>query len=364
MCITLAEPFVSITPASSIQMLITVDRASYFAYELRKKTYLVAYELRKKTYLVLEKLSEIYNDLEAFQRACLVGRSILKGINLQFNTNYLPGIVTVLDSAESFDFFGFCRLPRAYLYPYTADRLDEFDILKQLKPILCSHFKNATPENESPQRDLNIENYAKERLNELLEKMAEEDIVFRTEKEVRLFIAAWLNKHPFKEGYAPIKLDEPEKLKIILKDISLLDRAISACFDWVDIACIPSFLSGWEIIDLSPYANAIGKIPVLKWAAKYTLDDWIWCVLAFGYGLQIIAAVLSLLNGNLSPEERKDALWTIAQSVAECFYSLSILSRLTAATINALALVAKSLGLAAFLAASKQKFFPDDVNKP
>lgn len=304
---------------------------------------------------------EIRRDPEAFQKTCLVALSAIRSINLHCHKNYLGDFISVLDAAPAFDFYGFCRLPRLFLHPYTAERLDEYDLLDQMEVILCDNWHLGTPDKKGKNRDPLVYEFAKEQLTEFLEEMSEDDVDFRTEEEVRTILHHWFEKTLEKDqktDFDPHEINL-KSLKVNLKPTSWMEFLLTYTFAGIDILCIPDFLQGWNLIDLSSCADAIGKVPSISWIAKHSLDDWVWGMLCFGHSMHVINACFSLWKGELTPGEAKDAKWTLVASAAESIFSLSVLMKKDLKVINGLALIAKSLGLIAFLSSEKPMFFYD-----
>lgn len=306
--------------------------------------------------------NKIKCDPEAFQKTCIIAHAIIREINFSCHTHYLPHFVEVLDVAPSFDFYGFCRLPRYFLHPYAPQCLDEYPILDQLEVVLCDNWGLGSPDDEGQNRDPSVRQFAQEQLAAFLERMVEEDLDFRTEGEVKDVFYNWLEatlEEEPEEGFDSHNIDLQE-LVISLKKESWLEKMSEAVFIGVDIACVPSFLRIWSLIDLVPYAEVIGRFPFLSWVPEHNLDDWIWGAMGVGHMLKFLNAATSLWKGGLMPAETKDAKWLMAASVAECFYAFSNLHNNNHRLINFLALIAKSLGLLAFCLASKPTFFNDE----
>lgn len=307
-------------------------------------------------------LDEIRRDPEAFQKICIVARSIIQGMNLYFHTNHLSGLVNVLNVTESFDFYGFCRLPRYLMHPYLPDRLDEYAILDQLETILCQNWHMGSPDEKGQLRDAKVQEFAKTQLNAFLEGMVDNDQDLRSEEEVKALLHNWLtqtlqsNPDNSKKGFDSDYLNLKD-LKIPFKPTTWLEFLTDMTFIGIDIACVPAFLSDWSLLDLSYYANKLGRISFLKWVPNQCLDDCVWRAMSVGYTLQFIQAFRNLWQGELTADEVKDAKWQMAASIAECVYSRVMIQTKDMRLIVFCALVAKSLGLLRFILAPKPTFF-------
>ena len=305
------------------------------------------------------KLDEIRRDPEAFQKVCIVGRSVIQGINFCCHTHYCLQLIRVLNVAESFDFYGFCRLPRYFMHPYVSNRFDEYAILDQLEVILCENWHLGVPDEEGQSRDPLVHQYAQEQLKAFLEKMVENDQDFCSEDEVKTGLNNWLTKvledNP-EDDFDPYCINLQD-LSIPLKEIHWLEALTDATFVMIDIGCVPVFLQDWGLFDLSYYSNHAGRFPLYNLIRDWSLDDCIWGAMFVGFLLQFIVAVRCLMQEGLAPEESQDAKWLMAASLAEFLYSLAILQRRDPRLITFLAFSAKSLGLLHFLCASKPSFF-------
>lgn len=299
--------------------------------------------------------NKILGSPEAAQKAFIVALSIIRGLGDLHHTHYLPHLISVLDTAPAFDFYGFCRLPRLFLYPYHMQSLDEYAILDQLEVILCDNW------HLGKERDPLVYQYAKEQLTAFLERIAEVDQDFATEEEVKTVLLNWFKKtleaNPT-NNFDPHNLNF-EDLKINLKPTLWIESLINYIFIAIDIANVPDFLSIWGVIDLAPLSNALGSLPLLSSLPQHALGDYVWRGMCAGFLLQFLNAIYSLWKENLTPSEVKDAKWLLVASAAECLYSLSNIQKRDPKLINCLALIAKSLGLIAFLVASKPTFFND-----
>ena len=305
---------------------------------------------------VVNGCSAIRLDLEAFQKAGLAALAALKSINYHFNQNYLPRLISVLESTGAIDFYSWLRLPRKCLHTYIINRFDGERLLDQLEDILCRHYNNGIEDETGIRRDAQNRLLAIEQLNELFATLTELDIVFSNEEDVKRIIENWFRRLP-PEGVG-INLDL-SNLHIHLTETSLVDYLITYSFAIVDLACIPSFLQQWDLIDLSYYADKIGQLPFFSWVPDHFLEDWIWGALFFGYFMLTVQAAHTLLYEDISPEEAANARWVIVSSIAESLYSASIVLRMDEILINDLAFIAKSLGELAFLATTTIPFFQE-----
>lgn len=294
--------------------------------------------------------TKICQDIDASQKAALFALSTIKCINYYLSKDYLPGLIIVLGSAAYFDFFGFIRDAHLYTHPFIVDRLDKIDLHKQIHDFLCSHWNVKDEEKDALSDDI------KTQLISIFKEMEDENITFSFEEDISRYITNSFKANPMKNWPA---IDFIFNLKIKLKERSFLDLAAIIAFVVTDVTCVPSFLDEFNIIKLSHYTPIIGRIPVFSRLAKTSYDDWIWRILTLGNCFTAVNSALALKNCKLSDDEKKNNCWLLASSVAECVYGLSILLKKDDIVITHLALVAKLLGLVAFLVHSNPPHFDD-----
>lgn len=314
-------------------------------------------------------LDEIRSNPEAFQKTCILAESVIQGYNFYFHTNHLPQLIEILDVAYSFDVYGFCRLPRYLLHPYMPERLDGDVISDDLEAILCDNWHRGLPDEEGKCRDPEIRQFAEDRLTDLLEEMLEFEYDLRTEEEFKDLLQRWfvsyLENNP-EDKLDPYSIDFQD-LKVPLKKSHFLVVLDDILFIGVDIACIPSFLQKWKLIDLSFISLYLAGTPLLAWTTRKSFDDWITVFMCMGFLMQFLEAFRSLYSDDLTQEERKNSKWIMAAALAEILYNSAILERKDPRLITFLAFAAKSFGLIQILLASRKPFFTvreHDVETP
>jgi hypothetical protein len=302
------------------------------------------------------KLAEVRGDFSTYQKASLAALAWLREINYQNNTKYLPKFATYLANASSLDFYGFCRIPYYFICTYTADQIDDQALFSDLKKAL---YQNWEVQGENEQ----VDSFAKEQLRAFLEEMQDKDVGFSTADQFKASLKKWLVNAL---ESTPIQNFDPQKIDLTTLEIpfakkSWLGAIIDHIYLAVDMACVPSFLDGWDLIELGPYAKTIGKFPLLSWVPEHSLDDWIWGGAALGNFLQLIVSLDNQWNENLKPKQKKNEMWLTAVSAAEAFYCYSNTQRnWHPRTINTLALIAKSIGLVASLVSEPSSYLDDD----
>ena len=308
-------------------------------------------------------LNEIRKNPETFQKTCIIAGSIIQGINFTFRTKYLPELVRILDTAQELDFYGFCRIPFYIFHPYVPERIDEYAVLDQLETILCKNWEMGKPDGKGKLRAPIVRKFAKGRLEELLEMMDEFDYDLRTENEFKKILknhlVKYLEEYPklySRDEFDPGLIDIGD-LKVDLKPSSFLQVLSDAIFMVVDIACVPSFLQEWSLIDLSYFSYKGGSTSIFGQLLQKSLDDWIRGAMCLGFLFQIMEAFRSLYIDPLTHGERNNAKRIIGAAIAECLYNGAILLKRDLRLITFFAFVAKSLGLVQILLIPKTSFF-------
>lgn len=314
-------------------------------------------------------LDEIRCNPDAFQKTCILAESVIQGFNFYFHTNHLPEFVEILDVAYSFDFYGFCRLPRYLFHPYIPERMDGDAILDNLEVVLCDNWHQGIPDEEGRSRDPEVRQFAKDRLTDLFEEMLEFDYDVRTEEEFQDLLQRWfvsyLENNP-EDKLDPYSVDFQD-LKVPLKKNPFLEVLDDTLFIVVDIACVPSFLQKWNLIDLSFISVYLAGTPLLAWTTRKSFDDWIGIFMCMGFAARFLEAFRSLYADDLNHEDSRNAEWIMAAALTEFVFNCAILQRKDPRLITFLAFSAKSLGLLQILLAPRNSFFTvheHDVETP
>lgn len=307
-------------------------------------------------------LGEIRKSPEAFQKTCLVALSAIRAFNFHGHTHYLPDLINVLDSAPAFDFFPVFRLPSYFLHPFSVERLDEDELLTRLVVVLCDNWGFTRSNIKTQSDDQGVYAFAKKELAAFLEWMDEKKVDFSTEEEMQIVLRNWLFNRLKQNPKTPF---DPQKialhhLKVPLKTFSIFENIMMSGFMFADIVCVPDFLQTWGLIDLAPYAKAVGTLRFFSWIPHQILGDWVWRGLCVGFVFQFIEAAKDLSTLSLGSKRAVELKWVMAACVAESVLCVSNLMNCSPQLINGLTLVAKSTGLIAFLVASKPAFFSEN----
>ena len=313
------------------------------------------YEKTKQSFVAtVLTLDEIRNNPETFQKTCIVVQSFIQGINFFRHTNYLSDLVSLLDTAHSFDFYGICRLPRHIFHFYNPDRVDEWAILDQLESILCANWKLGENDAKGRLSDPRVRQFAQKQIKSLLKQMDLNQDEARTEEEFKKLLKAWLIiavKALRPDGFNPNTI-ELEELKIPLKKLHIFESLGDWIFIGVDIACFPAFLQYWNLIDLSSISNRMGRLSLIA-----NLDDWIMGTMCVGYLINIFEAARRLHQENLNVEERRHEKWVISAAALDILYNLTMLKEADIRWVTFFAFAAKLTGIIQILLIPKPTFF-------
>ena len=308
------------------------------------------YRLAKEaSWGTLETLRAIRIDPDPFQKICIVAFSTLRIINDQCKTNYFPQLITILDGAPALDFYVFCRAPRHFFFPVKPESIDENKLLKSLKEIFCVQKQKISEEK------------LKEGLTKFLSEMSDKNIAFKSKKEMANFVLAWL-KSVFIQYPAVEKAVNANNLKIEFKSRSWLDFGIVHAAIAADVLCVPDFLQSWNIIDLAPFAERMGGLPVLYLISNHLLGDYVWGALGVGFVFQVIKAVYLLSDKTLSADEIVAVRLLFVSSLAEAVYCSSNILRFSGECLNVLAFIAKGTGLIAFFFPINPRYFQPEAH--
>lgn len=307
---------------------------------------------------------KVLSDVEAFQKTCVLGESLIRAFNLYYHTNYLTEFTKFLDIAQSFDFYGFCRIPRYFFLPYRADRIDENTLLDDLETVLCEEWGlGGYDEDPNEYYDPDVHQFAKEQLAAFLAHMGEEEVAYHSEEGMRTALKNYLvlslkkNKDNVHADFDPDFIDL-NSLPIPLRKNRVLEVIIDFTFIFVDIGCIPVFLQEWSIVNLSSVVDRLSQIKFFSWIGQQNLDDNVRKLMCVGFILQFFNALYTLHLTD-KPEDAKDAKWMLAASAAEFLYNITILKRKNIRIITGFAILAKTLGLIQFLMIPKPSYLTD-----
>lgn len=307
-------------------------------------------------------MHKIQSDSEAFQKVCLIALAIIRGFNHYYQKNCLPRLAWVLDNAQSFDFYCFCRLPRYFLESYTLERIDGNLLRERLEAVLCANWHRGVPDQDGMPRDAVVEQFTQNQLTLIFELMDEKDLAFRTEKQVRTFLQnqliCRLERNPNQE-FNPALIDLKE-LQIPLRVPPLVESLAEATFVVVDLICVPAFLRDWGFIELSSYANRLGRFRLLAWLPQQSLDDWVRISMCIGYTLQFFAALNCLCKSTVRLKEGSAARWLMVASLTEFIYNIAILSKVSPSQITFFLFTAKTIGLLKILLTPERLPFDEE----
>lgn len=308
-------------------------------------------------------LNEVRRDPEGFQRICLVALSALEGINYYFNKNYLPKLVQVLDVANSFDFYGFLKIPYYLFHAIDSDRIDEFKTLESLEHVLCENWNRGTADSQGVRRDPQVYSFARTCLEALLEQMNENDWAYIDDRTFKAALKQWMigevvNAPQYSSQWSSDCINL-SSLKIAQKKDSWLETLANINFIVVDIICIPTFLRDWNLMNLQFYANRLGQYRLFAWVPNQSLDTWVRIGLCTGFLLRFLEAWRCLSQSQIGRSTIKRAQWELVVSAAEFVFNSSILYRAPIPVVLFFTFVAKSLGVISIICRPNTHYFEE-----
>ncbi len=301
----------------------------------------------------VNKLNVVRLDPNGLQKSGLFTLAVLQGINCYREKPFLPDYVESLDIANSFDFYGFFKIPNYWFYPYNLENVDPVPSLNALERHLCKNLGLGD-------RDALVRAFAQESLqnyfdiltdnnwtclkneaefndgllNVILEKIAVQNLAWNGDG-INLY-----GFHPILKPSAPFK---------ILADFSSMA---------VDIGCGAYFLDQWKLLDLGYYANIIGEYRTFRWVPDQILDDWIRGGLCFSFVMQMVQGARGLRDQNSSDVVKVKSMWQIAIAVTEFVFNFSVLIRCKPSTVYFLTAVAKGIGVLSVMFEPATEYFP------
>ncbi|MCE2983633.1 MAG: hypothetical protein LW832_08715 [Parachlamydia sp.] len=304
----------------------------------------------------IDNLTDLLCDLEGLQKVCLAAHALLELVSVYQNKQVLAKFRASLNIANSFDLYGFLKIPNRYIHPIDLECLDEARLLNTLEKILCRCWIDQEMTND-PQ----IRHFAQQCIQKLIDDLTEDEWTEMTRDDFALML-----QNCIEERLQAID-DLPQNWSREAIDLSLLpinhfekswSEKIGECFFVsVDLLCVPAFLGEWEVIDLDRYSAQLGRSRLLAWTTRYSLDDWIRAGLCAGFLLQMLNALHCLLLSNPSPIVRKRAGWDLVVSATELVFNLSALCNARAPVVFFLTFVAKSTGVFSILFRPDRPYF-------
>lgn len=299
------------------------------------------------------------NDPDFFQKVCQVFYAVVQLI-MERNpeAKSLSQFAFVLHTANMHDFWLFLKQPRKWFFPISADVIDENALLPNLVNALKKNTLGSGLDDDA------LQQVARSSLEEQLKSMGENNDSYRDAGEFKECLRRRINhKH---------QLDLTEgcfdALDITLRHVSPLKKVINGMWGIVDIGCIVLCFQGWKLVDTAKQAERIGQYPGFQWVKSGSLDTRAVGFVSLAFALQVVEAVRKLQFEALSEQDRNQAYRDIVTSFFESvFYgsiylrNLGYQSTISFATVQCLAILAKTLGLIAIVTRPTHKYFEPAV---
>ncbi len=264
---------------------------------------------------------DLCSDVEAYQKILLVALASIRTWNCYTGANCLPKLASVLEVAFTYDFYAFQRIPHSFAHPYSAERIDREQLVKNLKEFGFSEG-----------------DFAENCVNELFDCSDQWGAV-GSAKQVQEVL-----KGIAKEKNALLALDF-DQLQIPLKRLSTIEFFSSYALLSADLLCIPDFLHTWKLLDLSDCARAVGAPWLFSSLGESALGDAVWASLSLGFILKAYEEGSQIAYGHLDRKDRVQRTALFVAAVAESIFCLASLMRAPPHIDCLLLFVAKSAGL-------------------
>ena len=320
----------------------------------------VAYQTQQNAMSIALRCKDLRNDPEFFEKVCQIGVASLQLIMARYpGAANLSRLSFALSTALMHDFYSFMKQPRQWLYPVSADLIDDNAVLASLIDILQDQLD---PDGDNVQK---VEDLARECLGGLLKSMNDHNDAYRN---ADVFIDRLQVKL---QGTSSDNFDLSDvdltDLDVTLRHIPLVERLTN--FNWtvVDVGCVGLFMHEWKLLDTAKWAERVGQIPGLQWVKSNSFETWVIGLVCSAFGLKLLEAVRKLQDEALTAAEKRQARWNIVTSLAELtFYGAIFLNRIGQTTIENskiswLAIFAKSLGLISIASRPAHKFFQTKI---
>jgi len=283
--------------------------------------------------------NELKQNPEAFQKIFLAALAAIQGTRYLLHlpsSLVMDHLFTVINS---FDCYEWWTVPHQYLCPYQPSCI-KIDVLVKSFDHL----------------DYKVAAKARLHLKDFLDWMEQEGLGYATKLQFKNAFKTYFNDHCIVKD---LQIFNPNQLEIQLKPLSIFKCLSQLSATFASVVCLPVFLNDWKLIDLSHYANQIGRIRLFAWVPSHTLDHWVRGALCLGFLFKFLEACRLLIQKPTSSQQRKALHWQLVTAAAECLFNTSILTRCHPHLIIALTFVAKSLGVLSILYAP---IIDDDSN--
>lgn len=308
------------------------------------------------------KAKSLRNDPEAFEKICQVAIACLQLLIPHLpNSDTLKRFTFILTTAQLHDFYSFLKQPRQWFRPINVDLIDENSVRTSLIEVLQASLDpnqlNVTA----------VEALATECLEKRLTSMREHDDAYRTVDEFKDVLQIQIRKlgqtrTPF--NCAAVDLTS---LDVKLRHVPFGEKLTNFNWSIVDVGCVGLYFSEWQLLDLSKWASAIGRIPVFQGIKGNSFEVLVLGLVCNGFALKLIEATRKLFDDALTEQERIQAKVNIATSATElALYGTMLLNRIGQltiqnSTIQWLMIASKSFGILCIAARQPHVYFQPKV---
>lgn len=320
----------------------------------------IAYESGQNAAAVLLAVRDLRNDVEFFEKVGQAASYCIQLLMLSYQgAASLSRLELALQTVLLHDAYSFLKKPYEWLYPVTAEMIEEEEILFNLIDVLQDQIDPALSNVQE------VETIAQECLKHRLGAMRQFGDAYRSTDEFK----AKLQEQIRATDNPPLDLSNVDLTDLIvpLRHVPLLERVTNLNWAVVDLLCIGLFLHEWKLLDTAKWAEKIGQVPGFQWTASQSLETWAIALVCTAFTIRLVEAARKLQDEALTQEESRVARWQIITSIFEfSFYGAIYLNRIGKSsiqhsTIQWLGIVAKAFGLVYIASRPAHQFFQPQV---
>jgi hypothetical protein len=262
------------------------------------------------------------------------------------------------------DFYSFLKQPNQWLFPVSADMIDENAALNSLKRVLQAQLDPANSHMQA------VEELAKNNLEVRLRSMREHGDSYRSVDEFKNVLTRHIQRHT--KNHSIFTQDQINSINLVdltvtLRHIPVGERITN--FNWkiVDILCIGFFMREWNFLDTAKWAERVGQWPSFQWVRDQHFDTLLMGLICTGFITKICEAAKKLFIDDLTQEEKTQTRWDVVASTAELAFYGAIFMNMIGKTAIAqsricwMGILAKSLGVISIAMRPEHQFFQPKI---
>lgn len=315
----------------------------------------IAYQSGQNAAALLLKVKDLRNDVEFFEKVGQAASYCIQLLMLNYPGTSMSKLELALQTVLLHDAYSFLKKPREWIYPVSAEMIEENEILASLTEVL---------QDQIDPNHLNVpgvQTLAEECLEHRLGSMRRSGDAYKSVDAFKEVL-----KRQIQETDDPnfdLSTVDLTDLDVPLRHVPILERVTNWNWAIVDLGCVGLFLHEWKLLDTAKWAENIGQVPGFQWTRSQSLETWVVALVCTGFTLRLVEAARKLQDEALTEEETRAARWQIVTSIFEfSFYGAIYLNRIGKSsiqhsTIQWLGIVAKAFGLVYIASRPAHQFF-------